>query len=153
MKFRAKLSKGLKGLKGSERDECIATNRRGRPPCLPEQRTADTQRSPLLRGDWGLQSSHSVAAAPQRGANPPFATEGEGSGVVATLIVRADTGVCPYGWCLIIFHFSLFSFHSALCAVPVACLIPSWNFCCSCWASALLGFSFSAFSKFWSTSM
>ena len=39
---------------------------------------ADTQRSPLLRGDWGLQSSHSVAAAPQRGANPPFATEGEG---------------------------------------------------------------------------
>ena len=43
--------------------------------------------------------------------------------------------------------------HSALCAAPpVACLIPSINFCCSCWASSLLGFSFSAFSKFCSTS-
>ena len=83
-----------------------------------------------------LRKEGSKAVCPNNGQQKtsvvPSSGE-EGLGVVAIFILRADTGVCPYGWCLIIFHFSLFSFHSALCAAPpVACLIPSWNFCCSC---------------------
>ena len=55
--------------------------RRGRPLCLPEQQlhTANEHpaHSPPLREATGVsRAAIDMAAAPQRGANPPFATEG-----------------------------------------------------------------------------
>jgi hypothetical protein len=46
LKFRAKLSKGLKGLKGSERGECIATKR------VCQNETMDEKTQPVVPSSW-----------------------------------------------------------------------------------------------------
>ena len=77
---------------------------RGRPYCYPPSEATEVFRAAI-----------DMAAAPQRGANPSFAT-GELGEVVCPnscerpvlfclttsrmprFVFRADTGVCPYGW-------------------------------------------------------